>query len=355
MWQEGVRSSNAAMGLSELSTARFIALSRRGAEILGTTVQDGIGLNYLDVVEPSSAAAESFHLARQGIIDGTRTRRQLRRPDGSVVEVQATGWAIRSPAGPDLGLWLATEVSSAGHAAVAEEVVAPSFPLQPYSGLDGARVTLDHRWHVTHVRSTAGLLLGREPDDLLGRSLIEFIHPDDLPVLLFGLARATTDRDARALLRLRHRNGTWRVVQVAPTIVENEAALVAVGLASWNDANAPIASDRVVEIPGELRLIADQIEAAGVLAPLAETAGALGVAAITDLSPRQWEVVSRLARGERVATISEKMYLSPSTVRNHLSAIFAKIGVHSQAELVALLRAQRPTGPADRTESPSAT
>jgi DNA-binding CsgD family transcriptional regulator len=28
------------------------------------------------------------------------------------------------------------------------------------------------------------------------------------------------------------------------------------------------------------------------------------------------------------------MYLSPSTVRNHLSTIFRKLGVHSQAELI---------------------
>jgi len=34
------------------------------------------------------------------------------------------------------------------------------------------------------------------------------------------------------------------------------------------------------------------------------------------------------------------MFLSPSTIRNHLAAIYRKFGVHSQAELLAaLLRA----------------
>jgi DNA-binding NarL/FixJ family response regulator len=62
------------------------------------------------------------------------------------------------------------------------------------------------------------------------------------------------------------------------------------------------------------------------------------VPALSDLSARQWEVISRLARGERVSTIAADMYLSQSTVRNHLSAIFRKVGVHSQRELLALLR-----------------
>ena len=52
------------------------------------------------------------------------------------------------------------------------------------------------------------------------------------------------------------------------------------------------------------------------------------------LSSRQWEIVTRLLRGERVPRIARAMYLSPSTVRNHLSTIFRKLGVHSQAELI---------------------
>jgi DNA-binding NarL/FixJ family response regulator len=93
------------------------------------------------------------------------------------------------------------------------------------------------------------------------------------------------------------------------------------------------------QLAGHLRRIASQIEAAGIMAPLIETAAALGVPTTADLSSRQWEIASRLVQGDRVATIAAQLYLSQSTVRNHLSAIFQKFGVHSQAELLALWRA----------------
>jgi DNA-binding CsgD family transcriptional regulator/PAS domain-containing protein len=342
MWREGVRASRPATGLSELATARLIELSARAAELLGTTVEGGIGLNYLDLVDAPGEAEQAFRLAQEGIVDGVRVRRRLRRPDGSTIDALATGWAIRSPAGPDLGLWMASEVSPDGPAAVAEEVVAPSFPRQPPSELDGERVDLDDRWGVTRVGSTF--------DDLLGRSLLEVTHPDDVPALLFALARATTDLDARALVRLRQQDGSWRVVLAAPVLSEGDGTTaVSLVLATERVPARPGSGSWVSEAPGQLRRIADQIEAAAVLSPLAETTGALGATTWADLSPRQREIVARLIRGQRVATIAAEMYLSRSTVRNHLSAIFAKVGVHSQAELLALHH-DRPV-----TKQPSAT
>ena len=92
------------------------------------------------------------------------------------------------------------------------------------------------------------------------------------------------------------------------------------------------AAPSLTAIPSRLRQIADHIEAAEIVAPLAEVTDALGLAAAEDLSPRQWEIVQRLIRGERVTTIAAAMYLSASTIRNHLTAVFAKVGVHSQEE-----------------------
>ena len=60
--------------------------------------------------------------------------------------------------------------------------------------------------------------------------------------------------------------------------------------------------------------------------------------ALHHLSPREAEVVALLGRGDRVEQIASAMFLSRHTVRNHLKAIFRKVGVHSQGELVALMR-----------------
>ncbi|MGC8462076.1 MAG: response regulator transcription factor [Acidimicrobiales bacterium] len=65
-------------------------------------------------------------------------------------------------------------------------------------------------------------------------------------------------------------------------------------------------------------------------------------------SPRQLEVVRRVGAGQRVSSIARDMYLSPSTVRNHLSAIFRRLGVRSQAELVELLTTTRQHGKGER-------
>jgi DNA-binding NarL/FixJ family response regulator len=60
--------------------------------------------------------------------------------------------------------------------------------------------------------------------------------------------------------------------------------------------------------------------------------------AVPRLSTREREVLARLLDGERVASIAADLFVSQSTVRNHLSSIFRKVGVHSQSELIRQLR-----------------
>lgn len=56
------------------------------------------------------------------------------------------------------------------------------------------------------------------------------------------------------------------------------------------------------------------------------------------LSAREQEVVNHLLSGDRVPAIARVMYLSQSTVRNHLAAVYRKLGVSSQQELVDLFK-----------------
>jgi DNA-binding NarL/FixJ family response regulator len=94
---------------------------------------------------------------------------------------------------------------------------------------------------------------------------------------------------------------------------------------------------RAGELEQHLWRIAAEVEASGILHRFNAVPGLRRLQEVHDLSPRQWEVLRRLLNGQRVPTISAELFLSQSTVRNHLTAIFERFGVHSQAELLARL------------------
>ncbi len=60
--------------------------------------------------------------------------------------------------------------------------------------------------------------------------------------------------------------------------------------------------------------------------------------ALRGLSERQMEVLRRLLAGESARVSARELFLSESTVRNHLSAIYRRLGVHSREELLAQLK-----------------
>lgn len=57
-----------------------------------------------------------------------------------------------------------------------------------------------------------------------------------------------------------------------------------------------------------------------------------------NLSSRQIEILRRMLGGQRVSEVAQDLFLSQSTVRNHLSAIYQRFDVHSQTELLNMLR-----------------
>jgi DNA-binding CsgD family transcriptional regulator len=77
------------------------------------------------------------------------------------------------------------------------------------------------------------------------------------------------------------------------------------------------------------------------VAVVIEPASAAEVAPIIvqayDLTDREQQITSLIARGAGTADIAEELFLSAHTVRDHVKAIFAKVGVNSRGELVARL------------------
>jgi DNA-binding NarL/FixJ family response regulator len=52
------------------------------------------------------------------------------------------------------------------------------------------------------------------------------------------------------------------------------------------------------------------------------------------LTPREREVLTRLARGESTAALAKAMGVRRSTARSHVQSVLTKLGVHSQREAV---------------------
>jgi DNA-binding CsgD family transcriptional regulator len=122
-------------------------------------------------------------------------------------------------------------------------------------------------------------------------------------------------------------------------VLANIANAVAMALEVKRD-NAELRTwpERVANLERRLWRIGREFEGAEVIPGVTGVADPYALPEVAQLSPRQWEVLTRLLQGDRVPRIAEELLVSQSTVRNHLGDMFKKLGVHSQEELLDLFR-----------------
>jgi DNA-binding NarL/FixJ family response regulator len=100
--------------------------------------------------------------------------------------------------------------------------------------------------------------------------------------------------------------------------------------------------------------IADELHAAGLIPRLQQLPALTDEPRLGKLTSREWAVLTRLVDGQRIPAIAASLYVSQSTVRNHLSSIYAKLGVHSQVDLIRLIRRGTKPPAEDGQPKPSA-
>jgi DNA-binding CsgD family transcriptional regulator len=66
------------------------------------------------------------------------------------------------------------------------------------------------------------------------------------------------------------------------------------------------------------------------------TVGGAGDARLASLSPRERDILDRIAKGHTNLEIGRQLFISEKTVRNHVTRIFEKLGVHSRAQAIVL-------------------
>lgn len=350
-WRQAVGASSAPVALVDLASSRFLEASASATELLGSP-ERAVPFDHEALARLQRSGANSVRINAAGVPHGGRVQRPRRRAE-AVAQTTAWALAIRSGRGAaDLGLWVRWDAdpwASWGRPVAGAEL----------GGAAGAGATtlqvgvVDGRWRVVEAGPDAVRLLGYESDELVGQALMELAHPADSAAVLVALARATSEDASELRVRLRRRDGVWWSGSAAIRVAETG------GLPGYSVALAGVVEPagvwdrtRIEQLEDHMRRIAAEIEASGVLGMSESGIDLLAIPALNDLPSRQWEVVHRLLRGERVPAIAAQMYLSQGTVRNHLAAVFRKVGVHSQQELIALVRDARRRSSDQRGDTP---
>ena len=195
---------------------------------------------------------------------------------------------------------------------------------------------------VEQISSGISELLGYLPADVTGPEGFDPVHPEDRGAVLGVLDQAArSNRAERLRLRIRHKAGHWSAAALVVAPLNPSQPSPFGFVLTEGDGQWPGALERRVEVlEDSLRRIGEEVRAARASGAWAAPEGGDIVAT---LSGRQRDIVERLLVGRRVATIAKELGISASTVRNHLSQIFRRVGVGSQAELVETLQRETPT------------
>jgi DNA-binding CsgD family transcriptional regulator len=200
--------------------------------------------------------------------------------------------------------------------------------------------TLDAKWRVHRISVDVADVLGFSSAECVGVSILDAVHPRDAPAVLSLMTSLAHDAPAVALqLRVRRRPRQWQIARlVLCSLAASRASPFAFALTPLDQLPSQSAETRIRELEVRLRRIAAEVRATGLaLFPVAPT-DPKDLDALAALSPRQREVLERLVAGQRTASIARDLFLSQNTVRNHLSAIFRRFGVHTQSQLLERLK-----------------
>jgi DNA-binding CsgD family transcriptional regulator len=332
-----VGSSAVALAAVDLPSGRFLAVNPALATALGATVGALTGSSSLDQLSPDErhAAQLGFQALADGDLTGYQAIRRLISP-GDPGQVFSVWVSATDVDGRRVGL--ASVLPSPGHDN--QFGALPPLSRVPEPG-DVVLGTVDSAWRIDRISQDVTPLLGLTPEQCTGRPVLGVIHPSDAPAFLAAVEHARRGKRAvRLTLRLSAGSKDWtEVTAVIAAISPGDPPALAFALIR-DDAGADPGGDsaREMQLEAHMLRIADELRAAGVIPRLEQLPALTDTPELGRLTSREWAVLTRLLDGQRIPAIAADLYVSQSTVRNHLSSIYAKLGVHSQVDLIRLIR-----------------
>ena len=312
--------------LLALPSEQILAASGMAERLLCPSDGSPVGRNLEDFAadEPTGA----LELMTAGHLDGYEARRWIRHGDRTI---PVTVWirAVDEHEGRTFALAKLLPDPA---------VVGAALPRPEGTSADAVVGSTDAHLTVDRVSTDVVALLAHRAADVVGQSLFRLVGSSDVRPLLQALARSSGTGLGTSLL-VRPELSGFRANRCQLLLLPMEPSpSFAFALLSEESADALTSALGMEQALWHFDEILRSATASRRAADLPAGPG------LGRLSARELEIVMRLTNGDRVPAIAESLFLSPSTVRNHLSAVFRKLRVGSQQELIHLLR---------RTDGPS--
>jgi DNA-binding CsgD family transcriptional regulator len=321
------------VGVLDLNRVTVVAMSPRMARVLN--VPEG----RVDLVDMGTLVGNPhlldalFSLVRGGGIDAYGARRSFWPDHDPPLDVDV--WvAVSTSAKRDLALWVVIPIGE-DPGQFQPEPTPAEWPTRVSGLMVGS---FGCNWVFDRVSVDAESVVGLRVSELVDRPVADFVHPDDMANLFAAAAQAVADHaGVGVLVRFRHGSGQWTESHMVVTRLNGTPVRFGFALTLPAD-RTESGLDRVASLERHLWRIAREIELSGVASGFSRVPDITELPGLSELSGRQWEVLTRLLRGDRVPAIAEDLFVTQSTVRNHLAEVYRKLGVHSQQDLLALLR-----------------
>ncbi len=297
-------------------------LSPGGGRVLGRSLEE------FTVDRPSAGG----DVIAGGHLNGVETSRLLRRTSG--VNQPVRMWIRKFDHQPTSRLVLAVLIP--------DDVSEATLTEQEWSDAPTVVGTTNASLLIERISSDAEALFGQTVPELIGRSFLGLVDANDVPPILGALSEAfTTLRGVTLDISIRSATAESPIpaerhdceVLIVPLEPSPSCAFVFLPITTGTPRPHPES-----DLSGMLFRLGRGAE----IARLAR--GTLGriepgtVPGLERLTTRELEIIAPLLDGDRPPAIAANLYLSQSTVRNHLTSIYAKLGVSSQQELMNAFR-----------------
>ena len=199
---------------------RFTYVSPSFTSLLGYSFEEAIALRIEDFLTPDSVEAATKALAeaqatdkqREDLLKARTVEFELLGKDGSTVWTENKMTLLLDPDGQRAGiLGVARNITERKRAEEALRKSEERFRALIENASDAVAI-INAEGIIIYESPSVERILGYRADDLIGKSMIDLVHPDDLPDVTTNFAELLGNSTAgeSMQLRLRHKDGSWR-------------------------------------------------------------------------------------------------------------------------------------------------